>query len=68
MSLSGFQYKIQYKILHKLEKAGAKSKDTAVTCGEAELDDQEEIWLDYFAGAFLDRIKKTTDHRYYIQW
>jgi hypothetical protein len=68
LSLSGFQFKMHYKILHKLRKAGAISKDSAVTSGEAELDRQEQMWLDYFAGAFLGRIKKTQDHRYYIQW
>jgi hypothetical protein len=58
---------MQYKILHKLKKAGAVSKSCAVTIGEAELDYQEQMWLDYFAGAFLGRIKKTDDRRYYIQ-
>ena len=67
MSLSGFQFKMQYKILNKLRKAGALSKDSAVTIGEAELDMQEQMWLDYFAGAFLGKIKKTEDQRYYIQ-
>ena len=67
MSLSGFQFKMQYKILSKLRKAGALSKDSAVTIGEAELDYQEQMWLDYFAGVFLGKIKKTEDQRYYIQ-
>ena len=67
MSLSGFQFKMQYKILNKLRKAGALSKDNAVTIREAELDLQEQMWLDYFAGAFLGKIKKTQDQRYYIQ-
>jgi hypothetical protein len=58
---------MHYKILHKLRKAGATSKDSAVTIGEADLDYQEQMWLDYFAGAFLGRIKKTGDRRYYIQ-
>ena len=58
---------MQYKILNKLRKAGALSKDSAVTIGEAELDMQEQMWLDYFAGAFLGKIKKTEDQRYYIQ-
>jgi hypothetical protein len=67
LSLSGFQFKMHYKILHKLKKAGATSEDNAVTIGEAELDFQEQMWLDYFAGVFLGRIKKTEDQRYYIQ-
>jgi hypothetical protein len=66
LSLSGFQFKMHYKILHKLRKAGATSKDSAVTIGEADLDSQEQMWLDYFAGAFLGKIKKTEDRRYYI--
>ena len=66
MSLSGFQFKMHYKILHKLKKAGATSKDSAVTIREADLDSQEQMWLDYFAGAFLGKIKKTEDRRYYI--
>ena len=67
MSLSGFQFKMHYKILHKLRKAGAVTKDSAVTIGEAELNREEQMWLDYFAGSFLGRIKKTQDHRYYIR-
>ena len=58
---------MHYKILHKLRKAGAISKDSAVTINEAELDPQEQMWLDYFAGVFLGKIKKTPDQRYYIQ-
>ena len=41
-------------------------KDKAVTIEEAELDLKEQAWLDYFAGAFLGKIKKTEDQRYYI--
>ena len=66
MSLTGFHFKMRYKILQKLRKAGAICKDSAVTIGEAELDYQEQMWLDYFAGVFLGKIKKTEDHRYYI--
>lgn len=67
MSLSGFQFKMHHKILSKLRKAGAVSKTSAVTIGEADLDYQEQMWLNYFAGAFLGRIKKTDDRKYYIQ-
>ena len=66
MSLSELQFKMRYKILNKLKKAGATSKDNAVTIGEADLNYQEQMWLDYFAGAFLGKIKKTDDQRYYI--
>jgi hypothetical protein len=67
LSLSGVQFKMRYKILNKLRKAGAVSQDNAVTIGDAELDYREQMWLDYFAGAFLGKIKKTDDRRYYIQ-
>ena len=50
----------------KIEKAGATSIEKAVTVEEAELDLQEQQWLKYFAGAFLDKIKKTEDKRYYV--
>ena len=66
MSLSGLQFKMRYKIISKIEKAGATSKEKAVTVEEAGLDLQEKKWLDYFAGAFLGTIKKTKDQRYYI--
>ncbi len=58
---------MRYKILNKLKKAGAVSKAKAVTIREAALDYQEQMWLDYFAGAFLGKIKKTDDRRYYVQ-
>jgi len=58
---------MRYKILNKLRKAGAVSKAKAVTIREAALDYQEQMWLDYFAGAFLGKIKKTDDRRYYVQ-
>jgi hypothetical protein len=52
--------------MRKFEKAGATSEENAVTFEEAHLDEQEQYWLDYFAGSFLGSIKKTSDHRYYI--
>lgn len=57
---------MRYKIVSKLKKARATSKEKAVTIEEAKLDMQERKWLHYFAGAFLGRIKKTKDKRYYI--
>ena len=66
MSMSGIQFKIHQRLIHKFRKAGAISKEKAVTFDEANLDLQEQYWLDYFAGSFLGRIKKTKDHRYYI--
>ena len=38
----------------------------ALTVEEIGLDQQERYWLDYFAGAFLETIKKTKDQRYYV--
>jgi len=55
-----------YRLFSKFEKAGATSMEKAVTAEEAGLDLQEQGWLNYFAGAFLGRIKKTEDKRYYI--
>ncbi|MEJ2242229.1 MAG: hypothetical protein P8Y18_08815 [Candidatus Bathyarchaeota archaeon] len=66
MSMSGVQYKMKQRLIRKFEKVSAFSVETAVTLKEAQLDFQEECWLDYFAGSFLGSIKKTTDHRYYI--
>jgi hypothetical protein len=66
MSMSGIQFKIRQRLIHKFEKAGAISEARAVTFDEADLDLQEQYWLDYFAGSFLGRIKKTRDRRYYI--
>ena len=66
MSLSGLQFKMRYRIISKIEKAGATSKEKAVTIEEAELDLTEQQWLSYFAGAFLGKVKKTEDERYYI--
>ncbi len=64
--MSGIQFKIHQRIIHKFRKIGATSKEKAATFEEADLDLQEQYWLDYFAGVFLGRIKKTEDHRYYV--
>jgi len=66
LSLSGIQFKMRYRIVSKIEKAGATSKEKAVTIEEANLDSKEKQWLGYFAGVFLGKIKKTEDQRYYI--
>jgi len=66
MSLSGFQFIMRNKIISKIERAGATSKEKAVTIEEAEFDSQELLWLNYFAGVFLGKIKKTADRKYYI--
>jgi hypothetical protein len=66
LAMSGLQYKMQQRIIHKFGKAGANSQEKAVTIEEADLNVPEQYWLNYFAGTFLGRIKKTDDHRYYI--
>jgi len=57
---------MRQRLIHKFEKAGATSEEKAVTFIEADLDFQEQCWLDYFAGSFLGNIKKTRDRRYYL--
>jgi len=57
---------MHYRIISKIEKAGATSKEKAVTIEEADLDLEEQQWLNYFAGTFLGTIKKTKDQRYYV--
>jgi hypothetical protein len=64
--MSGIQFRMQHRLIRKFSKAGATSKEKAVTFDEAKLDLQEQYWLDYFAGSFLGSIKKTRDNRYYI--
>ena len=63
--MSGIQFKMHERLIKKFEKVGAISEETAVTIEDANLDMQEQGWLDYFAGSFLGSIKKTKDHRYY---
>jgi len=58
---------MQNRLVHKLEKAGATSEEKAVTFQEANLTEQEQYWLDYFAGVFLGTIKKTRTNRYYTR-
>ncbi len=66
MSLSGFHFVMLQRIVTKIEQSGATSKEKAVTAEEAELNVQEQQWLNYFAGGLLSKIKKTEDKRYYI--
>ena len=66
MSMYGTQFKMEQKLIRKLEKAGATSEEKAVTFKEANLDVTEQYWLGYFAGVFLGKIKKTKNHLYYI--
>jgi hypothetical protein len=64
--MSGIQFKMEQRLIRKFKQAGAISEDKAVTFKEAKLDMQEYCWLEYFAGTFLGRIKKTRDQRYYL--
>jgi hypothetical protein len=64
--MSGIQFVMQERLVRKFEKAGATSVEKAVTFQEAKLDAQELYWLNYFAGVFLGKIKKTENGRYYI--
>jgi len=66
MSMSGMQFKMEQRLVRKFEKAGATSIENAVTFLEAKLDEQEQYWLEYFAGSFLGKIKKTRSHTYYL--
>ncbi|MDG6222965.1 MAG: hypothetical protein IAX21_01050 [Candidatus Bathyarchaeota archaeon] len=66
MSMSGFQFVMLDRLIRKFAKVDATSIDKAVTFEEANLNEQEQYWLDYFAGAFLGAIKKTKNGRYYI--
>lgn len=62
----GTEFLMEHRIVRKFEKAGATSKEKAVTISKAKLDFEEQCWLDYFAGAFLGKVKKTENHLYYI--
>ena len=64
--MSGIQFEMQNRLVRKFEKAGATSNEKAVTFEEAKLDEHEQVWLDYFAGVFLGKIKKAENHRYYV--
>lgn len=66
MSKYGIQFVMQGKLVKKLAKAGATSSEKAIMIEEAGFDDVEEHWLNYFAGDFLGKIKKTETNRYYI--
>ena len=57
---------MEHRLVRKLEKAGATSKSRAVNFIEAKLDEQEQCWLDHFAGVFLGKRKKTKNHCYSI--
>ena len=56
--------KIRYSILNKLVKAGALSRETAVSPDKAHLNWREREWLVYLVGG-MERIQKTEDGLYY---
>jgi hypothetical protein len=56
--------KKRFTILAKLAKAGAFSRETAVSPDKAHLNWQEREWLVYLAGG-MERIQKTEDGLYY---
>jgi hypothetical protein len=57
---------MQYRIIFKLEIAGATSEERAVTIEKAEFTPEEQQWLTYVAGGLDSRVKKTKDKRYYL--
>ena len=57
---------MEQRLVRRFKKAGATSIEKAVTFEQAKLDTSEQYWLDYFAGVFLGKIKKTGNHLYYI--
>lgn len=65
-AVSGTVYKMEQNIRAKLLMVGATSKVKAVTIQEADLDMQEQNWLDYVAGGMFARVKKTKNKRYYV--
>lgn len=62
---SGIAFKMEESIKSKLIELGATSKNNAVKVQDANLDIQEQNWLDYIAGGLFARVKKTDDKRYY---
>ena len=64
--VSGTIFKMEQSIRAKLLAVGATSKVKAVTIQEANLDMQEQNWLDYVAGGLFAIVKKTEDKRYYV--
>ena len=65
-AMYGTEFVMEHRLVRKFEKARATSKERAVSFEEAKLDIKEQYWLEYFAGVFLGKIKKTENHLYYI--
>lgn len=66
MSTYGLKVEMEHVIVQKFKDAGATSMETAVSDEDANLDTNEQFWLEYFSGIFLEKINKTKNHRYYI--
>ena len=62
---SGLDTLLLLRVVDKLRKVGAISRDRAVTAKEADLDSQETQWLGYLAGGTFSNIKRTREGRYY---
>ena len=63
---AGTVFAMQQRIIAKLQATGATSREKAATAQEAHLDIQEQNWLNYIAGGFASKVKKTKDKRYYV--
>jgi len=66
LSKYGLEFEMEHRIVRKFKKAGATSFESAISEEGANLDSHEQFWLEYFAGIFLGKIKKTKNHLYYI--
>ena len=64
-SVSATFLAMEQRIRAKLLVVGATSIDKAVTLEEANLDMQEQNWLDYVAGGLFACVKKTKSRKYY---
>lgn len=64
-SVSTIFLAMEQRIRDKLLVVGATSIDKAVREEEANLDIQEQNWLDYVAGGLFACVKKTKSGRYY---
>lgn len=64
---SGTVFAMQERIIVKLLARDAISRKKAVTIQEANLDMQEQNWINYVAGGLLSKVKKTKDKRYYVE-
>ena len=66
LSTYGLEFEMEHRIVQKFKEAGAISMEAAVSEEDAKLDVHEQFWLEYFAGIFFEKIKKTQKHMYYV--